>query len=580
MTGTAVTEADELFDIYKLEVVEIPTNVQVARLDEDDEVYRTQTEKYAAILAEIERANSRLQPVLVGTASIEKSEVLAEYLKKPRLQADRFRQRKRDGEALRGGPRRQAGKAVRGAERALPRAGSLHRRRSRRARRDHDRDQHGRPRHRHQARRFAGNADHARDRRDYRRGREGRQDRAHQGRRRAFPRDRAEGRRDGRDRAGQGLEAGEDRDQAGRALHHRLGAPRIPPYRQPAARPLRPPGRSRALEILPVAGRRSDADLRLRPARYHADAARPRGRRGHHPSLDQQGAGEGAAEGRGPQLRHPQEPVEVRQRPERPAQGDLRPAHRPDEGRKRRRDGCRHAPRLRRGCRHQARARTRLCRAVGRRRPQGRTEARARRRSAGRRMGQGRGHRRRGTAVAHRGPRRRAHGGQGRAMGPRRDALRREDHPAADAGSSVARASDHARSSAPGDRPARLRPARSAAGVQVGSVQPVRGDDRASARGGDGAVDARRNRAAGRTAAGIACHGSAQVRSEHRRGRTGLRRRLAGARGRRRPRSQESGELGQGRPQRGLPLRLRQEVQALPRPLCLTSRCVFVALVV
>jgi preprotein translocase subunit SecA len=81
MTGTALTEADELFDIYKLEVVEIPTNVPVARLDEDDEVYRTQTEKYAAILAEVERANARLQPVLVGTASIEKSEVLAEYLK-------------------------------------------------------------------------------------------------------------------------------------------------------------------------------------------------------------------------------------------------------------------------------------------------------------------------------------------------------------------------------------------------------------------------------------------------------------------------------------------------------------------
>jgi preprotein translocase subunit SecA len=82
MTGTAATEADELFDIYKLDVVEIPTNLPVARLDEDDEVYRTQAEKYAAILSEIERANARLQPVLVGTASIEKSEVLAEYLKK------------------------------------------------------------------------------------------------------------------------------------------------------------------------------------------------------------------------------------------------------------------------------------------------------------------------------------------------------------------------------------------------------------------------------------------------------------------------------------------------------------------
>ncbi|HVV42789.1 MAG TPA: preprotein translocase subunit SecA [Nitrobacter sp.] len=82
MTGTALTEADELFDIYKLEVVEIPTNLPIARLDEDDEVYRTQNEKYAAILAEVERANARMQPVLVGTASIEKSEVLAGYLLK------------------------------------------------------------------------------------------------------------------------------------------------------------------------------------------------------------------------------------------------------------------------------------------------------------------------------------------------------------------------------------------------------------------------------------------------------------------------------------------------------------------
>jgi preprotein translocase subunit SecA len=82
MTGTALTEADELFDIYKLDVVEVPTNVPIARLDEDDEVYRTADEKHRAILAEIERANKRMQPVLVGTASIEKSEVLGEYLAK------------------------------------------------------------------------------------------------------------------------------------------------------------------------------------------------------------------------------------------------------------------------------------------------------------------------------------------------------------------------------------------------------------------------------------------------------------------------------------------------------------------
>ena len=82
MTGTALTEADELFDIYKLEVVEVPTNVGIGRMDEDDEVYRTQDEKHAAIMAEVERANSRMQPVLVGTASIEKSELLGEYLLK------------------------------------------------------------------------------------------------------------------------------------------------------------------------------------------------------------------------------------------------------------------------------------------------------------------------------------------------------------------------------------------------------------------------------------------------------------------------------------------------------------------
>src|SRR5712672_1453694 len=82
MTGTALTEADEFYDIYGLEVLEIPTNMPLARLDDDDEVYRTAEEKYRAVLGEIQRASSRLQPVLVGTASIEKSEVLAEYLKK------------------------------------------------------------------------------------------------------------------------------------------------------------------------------------------------------------------------------------------------------------------------------------------------------------------------------------------------------------------------------------------------------------------------------------------------------------------------------------------------------------------
>jgi preprotein translocase subunit SecA len=81
MTGTALTEADEFWDIYSLEVLEIPTNMPLARLDDDDEVYRTAKEKYRAILALIEDCKQRGQPVLVGTTSIEKSEQLAELLR-------------------------------------------------------------------------------------------------------------------------------------------------------------------------------------------------------------------------------------------------------------------------------------------------------------------------------------------------------------------------------------------------------------------------------------------------------------------------------------------------------------------
>ena len=82
MTGTALTEADEFIDIYNLEVLEVPTNMPMIRLDDDDEVYRTAAEKYRAILGLIEDCKERGQPVLVGTTSIEKSEQLAEMLRK------------------------------------------------------------------------------------------------------------------------------------------------------------------------------------------------------------------------------------------------------------------------------------------------------------------------------------------------------------------------------------------------------------------------------------------------------------------------------------------------------------------
>jgi preprotein translocase subunit SecA len=81
MTGTAATEADEFMDIYNLEVLEIPTNMPMVRIDDDDEVYRTAAEKFRAILTLIEDCKVRGQPVLVGTTSIEKSEQLAEMLR-------------------------------------------------------------------------------------------------------------------------------------------------------------------------------------------------------------------------------------------------------------------------------------------------------------------------------------------------------------------------------------------------------------------------------------------------------------------------------------------------------------------
>ncbi len=82
MTGTAATEAAEFFDIYKLNVVEIPTNLPIQRIDEDDQFYKTMQEKFAAIAKGIKEKNEIGQPVLVGTVSIEKSELLSAFLDK------------------------------------------------------------------------------------------------------------------------------------------------------------------------------------------------------------------------------------------------------------------------------------------------------------------------------------------------------------------------------------------------------------------------------------------------------------------------------------------------------------------
>jgi preprotein translocase subunit SecA len=131
MTGTADTEAEEFNKIYKLDVVVIPTNRKMVRKDQDDLVYKTERGKFRAVVEEIKQAHERGQPVLVGTASVEKSEVIHNAA-------------------------RQAGHPARGAERQAARARGLHHRPGRPQGRGHRRHQHGRPRHRHPARRQPG----------------------------------------------------------------------------------------------------------------------------------------------------------------------------------------------------------------------------------------------------------------------------------------------------------------------------------------------------------------------------------------------------------------------------------------
>ena len=100
MTGTALTEADEFMEIYKLDVVEVPTNVPVVRNDADDEVYRTAGEKYDAVAKLIEEARGRGQPVLVGTTSIEKSEIISGILDKKKVKHAVLNARFHEQEAL------------------------------------------------------------------------------------------------------------------------------------------------------------------------------------------------------------------------------------------------------------------------------------------------------------------------------------------------------------------------------------------------------------------------------------------------------------------------------------------------
>jgi preprotein translocase subunit SecA len=99
MTGTALTEAAEFDEIYGLIPIEIPTNIPVARIDYDDEIYKSETEKYDAVIELIKECVERKQPVLVGTTSIEKSEYIAEILKKTTVKFEVLNARHHEREA-------------------------------------------------------------------------------------------------------------------------------------------------------------------------------------------------------------------------------------------------------------------------------------------------------------------------------------------------------------------------------------------------------------------------------------------------------------------------------------------------
>jgi preprotein translocase subunit SecA len=276
MTGTAETEAGEFWTIYKLDVSVIPTNKPSVRKDQQDVVFRTKREKYNAVIDEIADCHQRGQPVLVGTISVEVSELLSRMLKRRGIAHNVLNAKYHQKEAE-----------------IVSQAGQR--------RRGDDRDEHGRPWHRHQARR------------------------------------------------------GRARDRWSAHPGHRTS--RVASYRSPAAWSFGSPRRPRLVAVPSVARRRPHASVRQR-AHLRAHAAHGRGGgRGHRASA-RDGRDLARAEARrGVQLRRAQAPARVRRRHEPAAHDRLRPAQQGAAQRRHQRSGARRDRRRRSNARRQIRRR-------------------------------------------------------------------------------------------------------------------------------------------------------------------------------------------------------------------------------
>ena len=312
MTGTADTEAEEFDKIYKLDVMVVPTNRPLQRIEEPDSVYRTESEKYEAIVTDIIEKQQEGRPVLVGTVSIEKSERLSKLLKRRGIKhvVLNAKYHAQEAEIVAQAGRRATvtiatNMAGRGTDILLGGNPEFMARQQTLADQIAERLPKGQEK-------FVDDDEFV-----YFYHLEQLLPRAAPGLRAHLQR--ASRARPTRARRGR---------QHRRPAHHRHRAPRGAAHRQPAARPRRPSGRPRLVAVLPLARRRSDAHLRLRP-HLRPDAAARHGRgRADRARDGDQGHRARAEAGRSAELRHPQTPARVRRRHEQAARERLRAAPR------------------------------------------------------------------------------------------------------------------------------------------------------------------------------------------------------------------------------------------------------------